>query len=138
MLTLDAASVTAFAAVTASVLVAGLILFQFALALGVPWGRAAYGGRSALLPTRLRITSAVAGVVWGLVALVLLGYAGFDVWTPLPPAAFAAVTWTVAGLLVLAVVLHAVTPSRIERLVWLPVTVVLLAAVVTVGAAAPA
>ena len=50
--------------------------FQVALALGVPWGRAAYGGTSATLQPELRVASGVATVVWLLAAAVVLGRGG--------------------------------------------------------------
>src|SRR2546430_11837907 len=52
------------ATLAAGLLLVGVALFQTGLALGVPWGSAAYGGGGAgtdgVLPTGLRISSAVA------------------------------------------------------------------------------
>ncbi len=50
------------AAAAAAVGFAGVAMFQIALAAGVPWGVAAWGGQPAQLPTTLRLASgAVAG-----------------------------------------------------------------------------
>ena len=120
-------------AVTAALLVV-LVLFQVALASGAPWGAASYGGQDPVLPARLRATSAVAAVVWVLVALVVLRRAGYSqVWAPLPDTWLPAAVWTVVGVLVLGCVLNAITPSTVERAVWLPVTLAALVGTTTVA-----
>lgn len=126
-------SLLSVAGAVAAVLLAGLVLFQVALASGVPWGRAAYGGAAAELPTRLRTTSAVAAVVWALLALLVLRRAGYDLPAPLPDAWLPAATWVVVALLAVACVLNALTPSRVERAIWLPVSVLLLLSTGTVA-----
>ena len=78
---------TGVAAVVAGLLLGVLVVFQVALACGVDWGRAAYGGRHRRLPARLRVASAVAAVLWTLVALLFLRRVGVGVWVPLPAAA---------------------------------------------------
>jgi len=130
-------ALTPIAAVIAAVLVAALVLFQAALACGAPWGRAAYGGQAAELPARLRVSSAVAVVFWSAVALVVLRRAGLPVWAPLPDAWLPAAAWVIVALAALAVVMNAITRSRIERAIWLPVSVVLLASTLTVALAGP-
>lgn len=134
---LDPAIIARAAAIVAAVLFAGLVLFQLALALGAPWGRAAYGGQRAELTTQLRITSAVAAVVWTGVALVVLQRAGFDVWSPVPTAWLPVAIWVVVALMAVAVVMNAITPSALERAIWLPVGILLLGSTLTVAIAAP-
>jgi hypothetical protein len=124
------------AAVVAAALYAALVLFQLALALGVPWGRAAYGGQHRELPARLRISSAIASVVWTGVALVVLRNADLPVWAPLPDGWLGVAMWVVVALSALAVVLNAITRSRVERAIWLPVSILLLAATAVVALAA--
>ncbi|HWR84463.1 MAG TPA: hypothetical protein VN200_00570 [Rhodoglobus sp.] len=123
------------AAVIDAVLIAVLVVFQLCLAAGAPWGRAAYGGARRVLPSRLRVSSAVAAVVWALVGFVVLRRAGFDVWAPLPDMALPIAVWVVVAVLVPGVVLNAITRSRVERAIWLPVTLVMLAATVAVALA---
>jgi hypothetical protein len=134
---LDPAVIARGAAIVAAVLFAGLVLFQLALALGAPWGRAAYGGQNAELPTQLRITSAVAAVVWSGVALVVLKRAGLDVWAPLPASWLPVAIWVVVALLAVSIVMNAITPSAIERAIWLPVTILLFGSTLTGAIAAP-
>ena len=83
---------TVIAAAVALALFVVLVAFQLALALGAPWGRAAYGGQTpGVLPAGRRVSSAV------------------------------------------AVVVNTITRSTIERAIWLPVSIVLLAAVLVVA-----
>jgi hypothetical protein len=124
----------AIAGIVALVLYAVLVAFQLALAAGAPWGRAAYGGQHpGVLPTGYRIASAVAAVVWAGVALSIARRAGLPVWAPLPDAALPVLVWIVVGLSVVAVVLNAITRSALERAIWLPVALVLLASVLVVA-----
>jgi hypothetical protein len=130
----DPTAITRVAATVALVLFALLIVFQLALALGAPWGRAAYGGQNTgVLPMQFRVASAVAVVVWAAVALVVARRAGLPAWAPLPVAWLPVVVWIVVGLLVIAVVMNAITPSGLERAIWLPFTLLLLASTLTVA-----
>jgi hypothetical protein len=133
----DPTAVARVAAIAALVLFALLIVFQLALALGAPWGRAAYGGQiNGVLPTHFRVASAVAVVVWAAIALVVARRGGLPVWAPLPESWLPVVMWIVVGLLAIAVVMNAITPSALERAIWLPFTLVLFASTLTVAIAA--
>lgn len=126
------------AAVVALLAFAALVVFQLALALGAPWGSAAYGGRNpGRLPASLRVSSVVAAVVWTAVALVVARAGGIPVWAPLPDAWLPVAVWVVAGLLALSVVLNAITRSRIERAVWLPGSLLMFVATLVVALTAP-
>lgn len=123
-----------FAGIVALVLYAALVIFQAALAAGAPWGSAAYGGQNpGVLPQRLRVSSAVAAVVWAAVALCIARAAGIPVWAPIPDVALPVVVWVVVGLSAVAVVLNTITRSRLERAIWLPVSLGLLAAALVVA-----
>lgn len=120
--------------VVALMLLGVLVVFQLALAAGAPWGRAVYGGGSpGVLPGRLRVASAIAALVWSLIALCVARRSGIPIWAPLPDAALPVLVWVVVALAVVAVVLNAITRSRIERAIWLPVSLLLLAAVLVVA-----
>jgi hypothetical protein len=122
------------AAAIALVAFAGLVVFQFALAAGAPWGRAAYGGQApGVLPRQFRISSAVAAVVWIGVALVVARHAGIPVWAPLPDAWLPVAIWVIVGLLAIAVVLNTITRSVVERAIWMPVTIVLFGSTLVVA-----
>jgi hypothetical protein len=109
-------------------------VFHVALAAGSPLGRAAWGGAHERLPTNLRVASAIATVVWIAAALVVLARAGFDA-SPIPASAAAWATWVLAGLLLVGAVMNLISRSRLERLIWGPVALVLagLTAVVAIA-----
>jgi len=115
-----------------------IAVFQVALALGAPLGRAAWGGTHARLPMGLRIASAFAVGVWVLAALIVLGRAGFQV-SPLPPAIVRWGTWILVGMLVLGALLNFASPSSWERFLMGPVALILavLCFVVARGGAPP-
>ncbi|TFD52242.1 hypothetical protein E3T55_06445 [Cryobacterium frigoriphilum] len=110
----------------AALLLTGLVGFQLALAFGAPWGRAAYGGATERPTEKMRVSSAVASVVWSLIALVVLRRGGYRVPPLVPGRAVSAVMWIVAGLLAVGLILNIITPSRLERMIWAPVSLVLL------------
>lgn len=114
------------AAVVACAVLAGLAVFQVALALGAPWGRFAWGGRHEReLPARLRVASAVSVALYALFAVVLLDRAGVvDV---LPETVSRAAAWVLFAYFTLGVVMNGISRSREERLVMTPVTLVLAA-----------
>ena len=101
---------------------AGFLLiaaFQFALARGAPLGRAAYGGRNAVLSPRLRRASAVAVVIWLLAAVVILG-AGNVVAVPLPDVVLGIGPWVLVVLSVLGALVNLASSSPWERFGWAP------------------
>ena len=92
--------------------------FQACLALGMPWGSAAWGGASeGVLPAGLRVASGLAAVVWTWVALVVLGRF-------LAARGRRRLLLLLAIAMTLAVVMNLATPSVIERSVWAPFSVV--------------
>jgi hypothetical protein len=97
------------------------------LALGAPWGYAAWGGAHRVLPNRLRLASAIAAVVWVAGALIVLGRAGYDV-VSLPGFVERWGSWLFVGLLVVGTVMNAASSSRWERFIWAPVSAVLAVA----------
>jgi hypothetical protein len=112
-------------AVVTAVGFGAIVLFQAALALGAPLGRAAWGGGHAgTLPTGLRIASAVAIASWAFAMVLVLERAGFSV-VSLPAGVVRWGTWVLVGLLVLGALMNLASPSPWERFLWGPVGVVL-------------
>jgi hypothetical protein len=122
------------AALLATVGFVVLAVFQLALALGVPWGRAAWGGKSSVLPSNLRVASGVAVVIWLFAALVVLDRAGTRV-VDLPDVLSVPITWLLVPLLVLGALMNFASSSPYERFGWAPVALVmaLLTLVVALG-----
>ena len=123
---------TQLAAQVFAVLTALVVAFQLALAAGAPLGRFAMGGaHPGVFPPRLRVAAVVQAGLLALVALVVLSRAGLVL--PDWRAASRWLAWAVVGLMAVAAVLNLITPSRGERMVWGPVTVVLFLAALAVA-----
>jgi hypothetical protein len=122
------------AAVVGTGLLGAVAAFQVALALGAPWGRAAFGGQhEGTLPVRLRAASAVAGlVVYPLAMAAVLAAAGVigDAWVP---GEGVAVLWVLTGFFTLGTLVNAISRSPLERL-WAPVSLAIAACCAIVAA----
>lgn len=102
---------TAFAA-----WLAGVAAFQTALALGAPWGAAAWGGaHPGVLPGRLRAASTGGAVAWVGAATLAAGVVGGET-------ARRRVLHSMTGFGAVSVLLNAASPSRIERAIWVSLT----------------
>jgi len=114
---------TVTAALLLTVLLAVLAVLQIALILGAPIGHFAWGGQHRVLPTRLRVGSAVSILIYAVIALAALDRAGLvDVF----PGAFPAVTmWVVFAYFVLGIGMNAISRSKPERYTMAPLCLVL-------------
>jgi hypothetical protein len=110
-------------ALIGAVLLAALAVFQASLVAGAPWGRLAWGGQHVVLPTNLRVGSAVSIALYGLFAVFMLQAAGAV--EVLPRGLVDVGIWVLAGYFILGVVMNAVSRSRPERLVMTPVVLAL-------------
>lgn len=112
------------AAIVAVLLLAAVAVFQLALAIGAPWGAAAWGGRNrGVLPRRLRISSAVAGlVIYPLLIVLVLDAAG---WVTIPAldGAGSLPMWILTVLLGVGALANFASRSPVER-IWGPVALV--------------
>lgn len=104
----------------AAALLLGVAGFQAALALGAPWGSAAYGGANpGVLPDSFRTVSAGASGIYVLLAAA----AGTSL---LPPALNRRVMYGTAGLMMVGAALNLASPSFMERMIWTPVSAALV------------
>jgi hypothetical protein len=128
-----------FLAIGAVVGFAAIALFQFALALGAPLGRAAWGGTNVRLPNRLRVASLISAGVWVVAALLILGRTGYRV-SPVHADFARWGTFVLIGILTLSGIMNTISPSKWERFLWGPVALILavLCLFVALGAAHPA
>jgi hypothetical protein len=113
------------AAVVGCAVLAGLAVFQAFLVAGRPWGRFAWGGRHDVLPTGLRIGSAVNIAVYVLVGVLVLSAAG--ALAVLPDGVVGVAIWVLVGFFGLGIAMNAISRSRPERLVMTPLVLVLTA-----------
>lgn len=114
------------AALVFCILLGGLAVFQLTLVMGAPLGRFAWGGAHERLPSRLRVGSLLAIVIYAVFAIVALERAGLASLLPSPALAHVG-AWVVAAYLAVGVVMNAVSRSRPEQLVMTPVAAALCA-----------
>ena len=125
------------AAIVAYVLLAGLAVFQIALAAGAPLGHLAWGGKHRVLPRGLRIASAVSVLVYALFAWIIsAAVAGVDRFGDYIPPENPGI-WVLTAYFGLGVVVNAISRSRPERFVMTPVAAVLCACCVVIALAPP-
>jgi hypothetical protein len=106
-------------AILAAVILAGLAIFQAALAFGAPIGHFAWGGAHKVLPQKLRISSAVSIVLYGFFAAIILSRAGLISFGD--AGLIGAATWILFGYFCLGVVMNGISRSKPERAVMTPV-----------------
>jgi hypothetical protein len=128
------------AAVAAAALIAGVAVFQLALALGAPYGNAVFGGKA---PTEQGVLTGPFRALAVVQAIVLVLLGGFllarteTLGIPiLGTGALSWIVWVVVALLVLNTVANFSAPHPIERWVLGSVTLVLsgLALIIAFGA----
>jgi hypothetical protein len=106
--------------------------FQIALAMGMPWGSLTWGGKfPGRLPGAMRFVAGLSAALLLTFALVVAVRARMLLpeWQSLSRIGI----WFVAGYSVVGVAANAMTPSPRERLLWLPVALVMLACCLTVA-----
>ncbi|GAA1991866.1 hypothetical protein [Microbacterium pumilum] len=110
-------------ALALTLVLAALAVLQLALIFGAPLGRFAWGGQHRVLPVRLRIGSAVSILVYALIAVIAWDRIGaIDVFPPL----FAQIAmWVIFAYFVLGILMNAVSRSKPERNLMVPVSIVL-------------
>jgi hypothetical protein len=110
-------------ALALTVVLAVLAVFQVALVFGAPLGRFAWGGQHRVLPARLRIGSAVAILIYALIAVIAWDRVGAIEVFPEPFSEVA--MWVVFAYFTLGIVLNAISRSKPERYAMVPVSIVL-------------
>lgn len=102
-----------------------VILFQLALAMGASYGHLAMGGRyPGRFPPAMRVAAVVQAGLHVALTLAVLERAG-QIATPLPDWLF----WAACAMILVATPLNLITPSRAERALWGPVTMLMLASI---------
>lgn len=111
---------------TASVGIVCLAMFQILLAAGFPYGAAAFGGANVVLPTRLRVASAISSVLfWGALYVVLAEGDLFGVDGRSTFLGFAA--WFFVAIFGLSGIANIASRSQWERRLMAPLALVLAA-----------
>lgn len=123
----------AIAAAVAVGLLVVVAVFQLALALGCPFGKAAWGGgHDGVLPPRLRAASAFVGlVVYPAVIAVVLSASGV-IDADLVPGRGAVTMWVLTAIFLLGAMANVASRSRVERW-WAPVALMIAACCVAIA-----
>ena len=110
-------------ALALTIVLVALAVFQLALIFGAPIGRFAWGGQNVVLPTRLRVGSAVSILVYVLIDLVAWDrIRAIDVF----PDLFSQIAmWVIFAYFILGILLNAISRSAPERYTMVPVCIVL-------------
>ncbi|MFN2224079.1 MAG: hypothetical protein ACK2UH_16105 [Candidatus Promineifilaceae bacterium] len=132
MTTIAKSPVTRIAANVATFLFAVTIILQLLLAAGILPITMAWGGRQSVLTTSLRIASLVAVVVLGSFIYIIrrrAGLIGVE-----PPSTFNKImAWLVTGFLALNTLGNLSSQSRLETIVFAPITVLLVVSCLVVS-----
>lgn len=125
-------NVVAIAALVFALITTIVVLFQFALALGAPWGAYAMGGVfPGRLPVKMRVAAVVQAILLALMAAIVLSRAGLAFVTWSQTAVW--LIWGVVAICAFSAVLNVLTPSAGERRIWAPVTLLMLVCSLTVS-----
>ncbi|HEY90894.1 MAG TPA: hypothetical protein G4O07_03585 [Dehalococcoidia bacterium] len=115
------AQIAAWAAVT---IFFGLICFQMLLALGLPFGKAAWGGKYRILPPGFRIASLFSAVVYIFVSIIVLEKAeAISVIDNLTAVTY--ITWIFTAFLGLNTISNFISRSKLEKRIMTPVSLTL-------------
>jgi len=113
------------AALLYTIISAGVVVFQIALAAGAPWGAFAMGGAfPGQFPPTLRIAALVQAALLVGMALVVLARA--EIVLPRWLRASRWLVWFVVAFAVVSLFLNSITPSAGERAIWAPTALLLL------------
>jgi hypothetical protein len=119
-------------AIAFSALIGIVILFQLALAAGMPWGSFAMGGKfPGKFPPAMRFAALFQVIMLALLASIVLSKSGFMFpnWSPFANKAI----WFVVIFSVIATIMNMITKSKWERRIWAPVSLLLLVTSITVA-----
>lgn len=118
-------------AIVATFVLLCLAILQCMLALGAPYGHFVWGGKHQVLPTSLRVWSAISILLYAAFALVLFSRAGI---LHLLVGSFANVaTWILFGYFVLGIVVNAISRSKHERYTMSALYVILAACTLVIA-----
>ena len=113
------------AAIGAALLLGCVVLFQIALVLGAPWGAATQGGGTqGTLPTTGRAVAAISAVLLLVMIGGLLGSVGIGPLTSAPRRLIGGIVWFTTIYSGLGVLMNLASPSLVEKLIWVPVTLI--------------
>jgi hypothetical protein len=121
---LNQISVTIIVAWVAVAGFAGMLCFQIALAMGMPWGNLAWGGKHKILPNKLRFASLISALIFVFGAICIMEKANIFVFLNLSIIADIFI-WILVCIFGLSILGNILSSSRQEKHVMTPVAVIL-------------
>ncbi len=121
-----------FAAWVAAAVFALMAVFQLLLAIGVPWGRLAWGGEYSSLPAKFRFASFLSALLFAFGIAAVLDRAHIENFFDRPDI-IAIVVWAYAGLFALSTIGNLLSRSTAEKRVMTPVAIILVITCVAVA-----
>lgn len=117
-------TIVSVAALIQAIIAFIVVVFQISLTFGAPWGEWAMGGQHpGVLPTKYRIATAISAIFMLAQSGHYLAQAG--ILTPLLPENLNTIAnWFWFGLGVLSLIANAISRSKKERNLWVPVLIV--------------
>jgi hypothetical protein len=111
------------AAIIATIIFAGMVVFQLLLVLGLPLGHLAWGGQQKELPTKLRIASGVSVGIFIFAMVMVLEEAGIlnlfiNTWV-----SYISV-WVLAIYFTLGILMNGISRSKREKLIMTPIAAI--------------
>ena len=101
-----------------------VVLFQIALAAGMPWGHLAMGGRyPGKFPPNMRIGAVIQGMLLAFLGMIVLSHAG--VAFPGLSNLSNILVWVAVAISGISLVLNLITRSKWERILWAPVALLM-------------
>jgi hypothetical protein len=126
------AMIAQVAAIIATIGFFGLMCFQILLALGFPFGKAAWGGKYTVLPVGFRIASLFSALIFVFMSIVVLERAAiFTVINNLTVVTYG--IWIFTGFLGLNTINNLISRSKIEKRIMTPTSLVLCLLCLTVA-----
>lgn len=112
------------AAIVSCIILLGLTVFQLALIFGAPIGKYAWGGSHKVLPTNLRIGSAISIILYGIFAAIILSKA--ELITLFDNKEIVSVgIWVLAVYFAVGVLMNGISRSKPERNLMTPIALLL-------------
>lgn len=116
--------IVSIAATIIVVISIGMSIFQLLLALGKPYGRAAYGGKYEVLPKNLRIMSLIAIGIFVFISFSVLARSGII--PALKDSVFFIITtWIFTFYTILMILINTLSKSKIEQRIMTPLSLIL-------------
>lgn len=104
-------------------LFAGMVAFELLLALGMPWGKAAWGGQHKALSKNLRIASAASSLIYIFAILIVLTKSG--VTSTFSQEFVSIALWAMVILFGIGAIMNLISRSKLERNIFVPVAAVI-------------